>query len=125
MAVVNIPYCQEGALQIINGKAKLISDIYCDGLGNCIGHCPQGAIKIIEREAEIFDPIATKKHIAELKQKYNQQQYPIDNNQHSNSCACPGAIARDLTAEKNGINTYGQLRHWPIQLKLVAYNSPF
>jgi ferredoxin len=50
-----IPNCVEGALQIVNGKAKIIKDTYCDGLGACLGHCPQGAITITEREAEVFD----------------------------------------------------------------------
>jgi ferredoxin len=50
-----IPNCQEGALQIIDGKARLISDLFCDGLGACIGHCPEGAIDIVEREAEPYD----------------------------------------------------------------------
>jgi len=50
-----IPNCQEGALQIIDGKARLISDLFCDGLGACIGYCPEGAIEIIEREAEPYD----------------------------------------------------------------------
>lgn len=50
-----IPNCPEGALQIIDGKARLISDLFCDGLGACIGHCPQGAITIEEREAQKYD----------------------------------------------------------------------
>ena len=50
-----VPGCKEGALQIIDGKARLVSDIYCDGLGACIGECPQGAITIVEREAVAFD----------------------------------------------------------------------
>ena len=50
-----IPNCQEGALQIIDGKARLISDLFCDGLGACIGHCPEGAIEIIEREAAPYN----------------------------------------------------------------------
>jgi Pyruvate/2-oxoacid:ferredoxin oxidoreductase delta subunit len=50
-----IPNCPEGAIQIIDGKARLISDIFCDGLGACLGHCPQGAISIEEREAEVYD----------------------------------------------------------------------
>jgi Pyruvate/2-oxoacid:ferredoxin oxidoreductase delta subunit len=50
-----IPNCQEGALQIIDGKARLISDLFCDGLGACIGHCPEDAIEIVEREAEPYD----------------------------------------------------------------------
>jgi ferredoxin len=50
-----IPNCHEGALQIIDGKARLISDLFCDGLGACLGHCPEGAIEIIERDAEPYD----------------------------------------------------------------------
>ena len=50
-----IPNCQEGALQIIDGKARLISDLFCDGLGACIGHCPEVAIEMVEREAESYN----------------------------------------------------------------------
>ena len=46
-----IPSCAEGALQIVNGKAKLVADNLCDGLGACLGDCPRGALTIIEREA--------------------------------------------------------------------------
>jgi NAD-dependent dihydropyrimidine dehydrogenase PreA subunit len=62
-----IPNCAEGALQIIDGKARLVSDNYCDGLGACLGHCPQGAILIIEREAEAFDEDAVHAHLAQKK----------------------------------------------------------
>jgi len=50
-----IPNCPEGALQLIEGKARLVGDLYCDGLGACIGECPRGAIRIEEREAERYD----------------------------------------------------------------------
>ena len=50
-----LPNCPEGALQLIDGKARLVSDLFCDGLGACIGHCPEGAIDIVEREAEPYD----------------------------------------------------------------------
>jgi NAD-dependent dihydropyrimidine dehydrogenase PreA subunit len=63
-----IPKCAEGALQIIDGKARLVSDNYCDGLGACLGHCPQGAIHIIEREAEAFDEEAVHIHLARKQQ---------------------------------------------------------
>jgi ferredoxin len=58
-----IPGCPEGALQLIDGKAKLVKDFYCDGLGACIGHCPQGAITVIEREADAYDEQAVMKNI--------------------------------------------------------------
>jgi len=56
--------CAEGAIAIRDGKARLISEIYCDGLGVCLGHCPQGAIAIEEREAAAFDETETHKHLA-------------------------------------------------------------
>ncbi len=58
-----IPGCPEGALQIIDNKARLVSDLFCDGLGACIGDCPEGAISVIEREAEPYDEIKVLKNI--------------------------------------------------------------
>jgi len=58
-----IPGCEEGALAIVDGKAKLVKDIYCDGLGACLGHCPTGALKVEVREAEDFDPDAVAEHL--------------------------------------------------------------
>src|SRR5512135_196862 len=58
-----IPNCAEGALQIIDGKAKLMSEKFCDGLGACLGHCPQDAITVIEREAEEFDEKAVEAYV--------------------------------------------------------------
>lgn len=53
-----LPHCREGALKIVNGKARLARDVVCDGLGACLGHCPKDAITIIEREAAAFDEAA-------------------------------------------------------------------
>src|SRR4030042_754687 len=58
-----IPNCPEGAIQVIDKKARLISDLFCDGLGACIGHCPQGAITIEERDAEEYDEIKVMENI--------------------------------------------------------------
>ena len=58
-----IPNCAEGALQIVDGKAKLVKDIYYDGLGACLGHCPEGALTIVEREAKDFDEEAALAHV--------------------------------------------------------------
>ena len=60
-----VPSCAEGALKIIDGKARLVSEIYCDGLGACLGGCPQGAIRIIEREADDFDESAVEHYLKE------------------------------------------------------------
>ena len=60
-----VPSCEEGALAIVDGKAKLVKDIYCDGLGACLGDCPTGALKVEVREAEDFDPDAVKQLLKE------------------------------------------------------------
>ena len=107
--------CIEGAIEIINGKAKLVSDIYCDCLGACIGSCPQDAIKIEKREAAEFNEEATKKHLEQKKQPFFE---------------CPGVAARKFTAkQETGKSQYGptasQLGNWPVQLKLVPVKAPF
>jgi NAD-dependent dihydropyrimidine dehydrogenase PreA subunit len=58
-----VPACAEGAMQIIDGKARLISDVYCDGLGACLGECPQDALRVVERVAEEFDEAEVEKHL--------------------------------------------------------------
>src|SRR5512137_516547 len=63
-----IPNCAEGALQIVDGKAKLMSEKFCDGLGACLGNCPEDAITVIEREAEDFDEKAVEVHLHKQKQ---------------------------------------------------------
>ena len=60
--------CAEGAIAIIDGKARLISDVYCDGLGACLGHCPQDALKVIRREADEFDEKAVEEHLTRLRE---------------------------------------------------------
>jgi len=62
-----VPSCAEGAIQIVDGKARLVSDVYCDGLGACLGHCPKGAITVVRREAEDFDSAAVGHHLAGLR----------------------------------------------------------
>jgi len=64
-----VPSCAEGALQVVDGKARIIADQFCDGLGACLGECPQGALEVIEREAEDFDEEAVEEHLAELEKK--------------------------------------------------------
>lgn len=119
-----VPSCHEGALAIVNGKAKLVSETYCDGLGACLGHCPQGAITIEEREATDFDEAATARHIAQIKIRQMMHSPP----QHS---GCPGSAARsfaavtDIESSTPNAPLSNELRTWPVQLKLVAPNAPF
>jgi len=112
--------CAEGAIEIVNGKAKLVSEIYCDGLGACLGTCPQDAITIEQREAAEFDEEATKKHLEENK----KSQKPID-------FVCPGLMAaklreKDEQEDSSGaIGAVSRLSHWPVQLKLVSPSAPY
>ena len=64
-----IPACAEGAIQIIDGKARLIGDMYCDGLGACLGICPQGAITVIRREADSYDEGAVEEHLKSVAER--------------------------------------------------------
>jgi ferredoxin len=80
-----VPSCAEGALQIIDGKARVIADMYCDGLGACLGDCPLGALKIIEREADEFDEEAVEELLAKKKQEAPNRQAPAF------SGGCPSA----------------------------------
>jgi len=118
-----IDACHEGALQLINGKAKLISESYCDGLGNCLPECPTGAITIEEREAEPFDEEAVKINI-EAK-KAASENLP---------CGCPGSHAKSIHREKNLNNNSqtslyqrqeSELAQWPCQIQLVPATAPY
>jgi ferredoxin len=115
--------CDEGALQIIDGKAKVISETFCDGLGACIGECPTGALKIVEREAPPFDEEAVKKHLS----KKEQETMP---------CGCPSAhiqiFEKPITCEAankpkslQSVEDESALTHWPIQIKLIPAGTPF
>jgi len=116
-----VPACVEGALQIIDGKAKLVSETYCDGLGACLGECPQGAITIEEREAEEFDEEATKCHPEQEKGATGGL-----------PCGCPSAAVRQFARQEvTGVfrgdepPEQSMLRHWPVQLSLVPPSAPF
>ncbi|MFK4765986.1 ATP-binding protein [Desulfobaculum sp. SPO524] len=80
-----IPSCAEGALAIVDGKAKVVKDMYCDGLGACLGECPQDALRIVEREADPFDEEAAMAHVARTK----EQESPL-------ACGCPGSAMQTL-----------------------------
>ena len=115
---VCVPACVEGALQIIDGKAKLLSETYCDGLGACLGECPQGAITIEERVAEEFDEEATKLHLEE--------------EEHELPCGCSSATVAQFERQESAGITSGEvtrqqsmLSHWPVQLTLVPPAAPF
>ena len=89
-----VPSCAEGALKIIDGKARVIAEIFCDGLGACLGECPMGALKVVEREADEFDEKAVEEHLAKQKQKEKVRQVPAF------SGGCPSARLQSFGSPK-------------------------
>lgn len=108
--------CHEGAIEMVNGKAKLTREDYCDGLGDCLPACPTGAISFEEREAPAYDEAA----VIAAKQKKHA---PLP-------CGCPGsaskAIKRDACpASTASTPAVSRLSQWPVQIKLAPVNAPY
>jgi Fe-S-cluster-containing hydrogenase component 2 len=102
-----VPNCAEGAIRIVDGKAKLVSDVLCDGLGACLGHCPRGAITILQRDAAEFDEAAVAKHLHAATPAIKH---------HAPGHACPGSAAMQLRlnmlpAGRNGSPTSAAKRY--------------
>jgi NAD-dependent dihydropyrimidine dehydrogenase PreA subunit len=121
-----VPSCAEGALQIINGKARVVADKFCDGLGACLGECPEGALKIIEREAEDFDEKAVEEHLHAQARKPAQQLPP------SGGCPsarlqmfAPASPCQEANVPKTQDGGPSALTHWPVQIRLVPPSAPF
>jgi len=113
-----IDSCAEGALALVNGKAKLVRDQYCDGLAACLKECPQDALHIIEREAEEFNEEAVKGYLEQKKKE-----------ERTSPCACRGSAIRELAGKHTQTPSVGrldsELTHWPIQLTLVPAGARF
>ncbi|MCX6645829.1 MAG: 4Fe-4S binding protein [bacterium] len=126
---VCVPSCAEGAIQIIDGKAKVVDLSFCDGLGACLGECPQGAITIIESAAPAFDEEKVKHHFASQK-KDREIPAPAPAPEPL-ACGCPGSamrtIARGTPAVKPvpSATMESALTSWPVQLMLVPPIAPF
>lgn len=117
-----VPACAEGAIRIINGKAKLIADRYCDGLGACLGECPRGAISMTEREADEFDEAAVAGHrITPDRDGTDVSPLP---------CGCPSTLVEIFdtapSREEPGRSSgRSHLTHWPVQIRLIPPSAPF
>ncbi len=110
--------CHEGAIKMIDGKAKLTREDYCDGLGDCLPACPTGAITFEEREAPAYNHAA----VMAAKETLTQKKEPLP-------CGCPGTHAKKL--ERNNPvdmrreKTESELTQWPVQIKLVPLSAPY
>ena len=110
--------CHEGAIEMINGKAKLTREDYCDGLGDCLPACPTDAISFEEREAPAYDEAAV---LAAKKKKEEKKPLP---------CGCPGTQSKAIKREFSSCNSSpsvaeSRLSQWPVQIKLVPVNAPY
>ncbi len=121
--------CAEAALEIIDGKAKVVADKYCDGLGACMGGCPTGALTLVERECEEFDEEAVEELLKAQKAAENKT-----------GCGCPSSKIETFaapamagqspcqTANKPQVvpmSTTSALTHWPVQIRLIPPTAPF
>lgn len=109
--------CHEGAIEMVNGKAKLTREDYCDGLGDCLPACPTNAITFEEREAPAYDEAAVR--------QAKMQKFGV-----KLPCGCPGtqskAIKRENTVQSEMASPVtSQLSQWPCQIKLAPVNAPY
>ena len=109
--------CHEGAIEMIDGKAKLTREYYCDGLGDCLPACPTNAITFEEREAPAYDEDA----VRQAKMKKFGVKLP---------CGCPGTQSKTInrqasTETARTANVKSRLLQWPCQIKLVPVNAPY
>lgn len=116
-----VPGCAEGALQIVDGKARVVADRLCDGLGACLGECPQGALRIVERPADAFDEAAVETHLARREVEGAKAPAPAG--------GCPSAGVRIMEVSPASGRAAGTgdsaLGHWPVQIRLVPPTAPF
>lgn len=112
--------CHEGAIGMVDGKAKLLRDDYCDGLGDCLPACPTGAITFVEREALPYDEEAVQRHL--VHQKASSEPMP---------CGCPSTHIKlnERKPAPQPVSTHSdstsQLKQWPVQIKLVPTRASF
>jgi len=122
--------CHEGAIGMVDGKAKLLRDDYCDGLGDCLPVCPMDAIHFVEREAAAYDEVAVKAHMAE---KHGTADSTADGQHkgckstafHGTIRHNPEASSNTETASADHASIPSALQNWPTQIKLAPINAPY
>ena len=128
-----VPSCAEGAIQIIDGKAKVVKDSFCDGLGACLNDCPMDALQVVEREAEAFDEEAVQVHLEKIAAKPSLVNLPLTDASPV-APGCPSAAMRSFDASEASspgtenspsTRTTSALSHWPVQIHLIPPSAPF
>jgi NAD-dependent dihydropyrimidine dehydrogenase PreA subunit len=114
-----VPSCAEGALAIVNGKARLVSEVYCDGLGACLGHCPQGAIFVEQRDAPDFDEAQVHAHLERLQAA--KATAPSLAVVEPVAHQCPGSMARSLGHRPGGPTGIAAQEAPPVQSELMNW----
>lgn len=123
--------CHEGAIEMINGKAKLTREDYCDGLGDCLPACPADAISFEEREAPAYNEAAVLEAKARKEKKMSDKADKKHHKHHEHlPCGCPGTNSKSIKREApptfaKPVAVQSQLMQWPCQIKLVPPNAPY
>lgn len=133
--------CAEGALQLIDGKARLVSEQYCDGLGDCLGECPTGALTVVEREVAAYDSEQTREHVmrtggAEAVSRFNEAEQKHQQKPSGSGCpgmrelfakpeAQPKPVASVSSSSAPAQVVPSDLQQWPVQLHLVRPGAPY
>ena len=134
--------CHEGAISMVNGKAKLMRDDYCDGLGDCLPNCPVDAIRFVEREAAAYDAEAVKQNMLRKQQEETEKQKAGEGAKapvKALAGGCPGTRMRMMNRGESSQNekskekeleraksiNKGMLSQWPVQIKLAPVNAPY
>ncbi|MFC1843582.1 ATP-binding protein [Thermodesulfobacteriota bacterium] len=120
-----VPDCAEGALQVIDGKVKVLADIYCDGLGACLESCPTDALKIVEREADEFDEEAVEEMLKSMKSKKEKAPAAATPGLAGVKMETPCQAANKPRFDLGPAKTESALSQWPVQIRLVPAQAPF
>ena len=131
-----VPSCAEGAIRIVDGKARLVAEKYCDGLGACLGQCPRGALTVVDAEADPFDAEAAKELArAGMGQGSASSHHQKTDEDRTLPCGCPSTLMQTFAPQTkcdeanipvsqpgSGVSA---LTHWPVQIRLVPPTAPF
>ncbi len=124
-----INICAEAALELVDGKAKVVKDFYCDGMGACLDVCPVDALKIVEADVAEYDPEKTQEHVKAIRGEEAAKKVHGIAKDDNLACGCPGTTLREIelddSKEKSDLEITSQLTQWPVQLNLLGPGAPF